>query len=101
MIPALHWPMESISIVFLPGSVLQAIKPSLAAHSSLSKTNNFFRRNIYMQRKIYGMVTGITLGLFTLGSSYAQTTTTAVPFQLISPDARASGMGDVGAGIAD
>jgi hypothetical protein len=30
-----------------------------------------------------------------------QITTTAVPFQLIAPDARASGMGDVGAGIAD
>ena len=30
-----------------------------------------------------------------------QIITTAVPFQLISPDARASGMGDVGAGVAD
>ena len=30
-----------------------------------------------------------------------QTTSTAVPFMLISPDARASGMGDVGTGIAD
>ena len=31
----------------------------------------------------------------------AQTTSTAVPFMLIAPDARASGMGDVGTGIAD
>lgn len=31
----------------------------------------------------------------------AQITTSAVPFQLIAPDARASGMGDGGAGIAD
>jgi hypothetical protein len=30
-----------------------------------------------------------------------QIITTAVPFQLIAPDARASGMGDVGTGIAD
>ncbi|MDP4235412.1 MAG: PorV/PorQ family protein, partial [Bacteroidota bacterium] len=54
-----------------------------------------------MQRKIYELIIGIFAGAFALGSAYSQTTTTAVPFQLISPDARASGMGDVGAGIGD
>ncbi|MBS1904284.1 MAG: type IX secretion system outer membrane channel protein PorV [Bacteroidetes bacterium] len=34
-------------------------------------------------------------------STATQILTTAVPFQLIAPDARASGMGDVGTGIAD
>lgn len=49
------------------------------------------------------MIAVTVLGVFT-GSAYAQTTsitTTAVPFQLIAPDARSSGMGDAGTGIAD
>ena len=55
-----------------------------------------------MQRKIYEVIIGIIVGAFALSSANAQTTTTtAVPFQLISPDARSSGMGDVGTGIAD
>ena len=54
-----------------------------------------------MQFTIKKIVIGILAGVFAFGSAYSQTTTTAVPFQLISPDARASGMGDVGAGIAD
>ena len=57
-----------------------------------------------MQRKIYIAVMGVIAGVLTFGSAYSQTSTTittAVPFQLISPDARSSGMGDVGAGIAD
>lgn len=53
-----------------------------------------------MQRKIYVVIIGMLAGVFAFGSAYSQTTT-AVPFQLISPDARASGMGDVGAGIGD
>ncbi len=54
-----------------------------------------------MQLKIKKIVIGIIAGVFAIGTAYSQTTTTAVPFQLISPDARASGMGDAGTGIAD
>jgi hypothetical protein len=57
-----------------------------------------------MQRKIYGAVIVMIAGVLAFGSAYSQTSTTittAVPFQLISPDARSSGMGDVGTGIAD
>jgi hypothetical protein len=45
----------------------------------------------------------LTLGVGSFGASdaHGQTTSTAVPFMLIAPDARASGMGDVGTGIAD
>jgi hypothetical protein len=55
-----------------------------------------------MQRKISEIIIGFFVGFFALSTVYAQATiTTAVPFQLISPDARSSGMGDVGTGIAD
>ncbi len=55
-----------------------------------------------MQRTIYKVIIGAIVGVIAFGSANAQTTTTtAVPFQLISPDARSSGMGDVGTGIAD
>ena len=40
-------------------------------------------------------------GLLAPSFSRAQTTSTAVPFMLIAPDARADGMGDVGTGMAD
>jgi hypothetical protein len=54
-----------------------------------------------MQRNIFRLFI-IALAVFTAAEARSQsTTTTAVPFQLISPDARASGMGDVGTGIAD
>ncbi len=55
-----------------------------------------------MQRKkTYLTIIGIIAGVIAFSEAHSQTTTTAVPFQLISPDARASGMGDVGTGIAD
>jgi hypothetical protein len=44
---------------------------------------------------------GLVNGRSTAQTQVNQIITTAVPFQLISPDARASGMGDVGTGIAD
>ncbi len=43
----------------------------------------------------------LTLLLGSTMALRAQTTSTAVPFMLIAPDARASGMGDIGTGIAD
>lgn len=44
----------------------------------------------------------VVLTAMAVPTAQAQTTTsTAVPFLLIAPDARASGMGDVGTGIAD
>jgi len=54
-----------------------------------------------MQRTIYRVIIGILAGVFSLGEVRSQTTTTAVPFQLISPDARAGGMGEVGTGVGD
>ncbi len=57
-------------------------------------------------KRILFVLTAITLMLTvsieqSAAQQTAQITTTAVPFQLIAPDARASGMGDVGTGIAD
>ena len=64
-----------------------------------------------MQKKVLltrdgGLAVGIVLSLLacnllTPGASRAQTTSTAVPFMLIAPDARADGMGDVGTGVAN
>lgn len=54
-----------------------------------------------MQR-ILSILTASVLTLFVWsGSTHAQITTTAVPFLLIAPDARASGLGDGGTGVAD
>ncbi len=48
------------------------------------------------------LVTGALLGIRTTAEAQVPNIiTTAVPFQLISPDARASGMGDGGTGLAD
>lgn len=42
-----------------------------------------------------------TAVVFSAGSSYGQAGGSAVPFLLISPDARASAMGDIGTALAD
>ncbi len=52
------------------------------------------RSNVYLLAAIMVFALGVT-------SAGAQTVSTAVPFQLIAPDARASGMGDVGVASAD
>jgi long-subunit fatty acid transport protein len=46
------------------------------------------------------LVIGLLIGMATV-PSWAQAGAAAVPFLLISPDARASGMGEAGTGIAD
>jgi hypothetical protein len=52
-----------------------------------------------MQKRIILITAALTVLLVTI--SHAQVTTTAVPFLLVSPDARASGMGETGVAIAD
>lgn len=52
-----------------------------------------------MYKKII-IVTAV-IAAFGMREAHAQITTSAVPFQLIAPDARASGMGDGGTAIAD
>jgi hypothetical protein len=52
------------------------------------------RSNVYLLAAIVVLAFGTT-------KAQGQTTSTAVPFMLIAPDARASGMGDVGTGLAD
>ncbi|MEO6940581.1 MAG: type IX secretion system outer membrane channel protein PorV [Candidatus Kapaibacterium sp.] len=53
-------------------------------------------------QKRFSILTLLALVLILSASrTEAQTTSTAVPFMLIAPDARASGMGDVGTGISD
>src|SRR6266542_4984885 len=57
-----------------------------------------------MTKRILGRsVLAIALAVIALGSSTgnAQTTSTAVPFLLIAPDARSSAMGDVGTGTPE
>ncbi|MEI8134499.1 MAG: type IX secretion system outer membrane channel protein PorV [bacterium] len=54
-----------------------------------------------MRRTHFGLLFALIAGIFFVTDATAQTTSTAVPFQLISPDARASGMGDIGTGIGD
>ncbi|MEP7233725.1 MAG: hypothetical protein ABI778_00385, partial [Ignavibacteriota bacterium] len=55
-----------------------------------------------MQLKSKKILVGIVAAFFAVTSAGAQTTlTTAVPFLQIAPDARASGMGDGGTGVAD
>jgi len=53
----------------------------------------------YMMKKI--IVVLFVFGLFFPMIAQAQATTTAVPFLLIAPDSRASGMGETGVAIAD
>lgn len=47
------------------------------------------------------MFSVVVLALFSYNNSFSQAGGAAVPFLLISPDARASGMGEVGTAIAD
>ena len=51
--------------------------------------------------KITLLSTVLTLGMLSSNNTYAQAGGAAVPFLLISPDARSSGMGEVGTAIAD
>ena len=44
---------------------------------------------------------GVAIILFSVDAAFGQGGTSAVPFLLISPNSRASGMGEAGAGLAD
>ena len=52
-------------------------------------------------KKLMYVLAGVAMAVACSDTALAQAGTSAVPFLLISPDSRASGMGEAGAGLAD
>src|SRR4051794_8990979 len=107
IIPASRWRPVRTSIV-LPHRIflrdrLRRRKANLSSRSK--RTNLVIQRNgsgsYLMQKRIWKVITAVLLVTGSATLVQAQTPlSTAVPFLLIAPDARAAGMGDAGVAVA-